>query len=142
MAKDSKGGAFKALGGTLLLGLAAGAAIGFLTGTKKGKKITGDMEKRLTDWMEDMHAGKEDLEVKIKRIFGVVTKEAGETYGRVKGEVLATINSKSEDLKPGEYEKIVDRLVAKYQKKFNLAAATSQRLKDDIIAGLSNKDGV
>lgn len=124
---------FKKMSAGLLMGLAAGAVVGLLTAPKKGKDLQKEIEKKFKELMDKLENGTDDLELKLKRIFGVVTKEFTEAYGRVHGEVAATITANKKDLKPGEYEKVVDKVVKKYQKKFKLAADSADKLKEDLI---------
>lgn len=126
----------KSLGGALLIGLALGAVAGLLAAPKKGKELRGDIVDKLKDLASSLDEGKGELAVKLKRIFGVVSKETAETYGRIKGEVIAALSTTADELKPGEYEAIVDKMIKKAHKKFNLAKDSVAKLKDEIMRSL------
>ena len=135
MSKDH-GSDFGKISGALLFGVAAGAVIGFLTAPKKGTQTQKDLQKKVKAWMHDFEDGKIDLGDKLHKIFGLVSKETSEIYGRVKAEAMTTIHAKGKNLLPADYEKTADKLIKKYQKQFKLAADVAQKLKDDVVDGM------
>lgn len=117
-----------------VVGAAAGAAAALLLAPKSGEETRHDLEKKakqIREWLED-----QELDEKVKEVFGDVTHEAREIYGHAREGViqrLADLKEAVEDIDYDKYKEAVADVVRIARERVVDGADRAERLRGALM---------
>lgn len=127
--EQDKGG-HSALFGLAIAGALA-AGIGLFLRSDKGHEMQEELKTRAKDVAQRFKQKREELQEKVKDVFGELSDELETTYLEVQGKVLAEVHSlkKGVELTQDKFSDLVDEAVDEYSKSREWASSVSKKLK-------------
>lgn len=116
----------------LVAALATG--VGLLLKTEKGHEIRDEVAIKAKEMADRFTQKREDLQDKVKEIFGEVNEDLEHSYIEIKGHLLSDLNALKREAKltKKSFDQTVDRLIEQYSEEKKWSKKVSQSLKDDL----------